>query len=141
MSHHPCQQCGVGFDSARDSARFCSARCRKASSRGTPPTGGLPVSRIVTGNVASGVTGNVASGGTVEQVRIELERAERLDTYLGASALALAERIDQSTAVMGFAALVRELRSTMAAALAGAARAADPLDEVKARRDRKLAAG
>jgi len=72
-------------------------------------------------------------------VRVELEAAGRAETYLGAAAVALAERIDSATAVMGFAALVKELRSTMDAALAGVERTADVVDEVKAARDRKLA--
>jgi hypothetical protein len=72
-------------------------------------------------------------------VLTELEQAGRAETYLGAAALALADRIDQSTAVMGFAALVKELRVTMEAATAGARATADPVDELRARRDRKYA--
>lgn len=70
-------------------------------------------------------------------MQAELDAAGRADTYLGAAALALADRIDQSTAVMGFAALVKELRATMDAALAGVKKVADPLDELRARRDAK----
>jgi hypothetical protein len=72
-------------------------------------------------------------------VQAKLEAAGRSETYLGAAALALADRIDQSTAVMGFAALVKELRATMDAALDGVQQAADPLDELKRRRDAKRA--
>jgi hypothetical protein len=42
---------------------------------------------------------------------------------------------------MGFAALVKELRATMAAAMAGVQVTADEVDELRARRDRKLNAG
>lgn len=70
-------------------------------------------------------------------MQAELDESGRAETYLGAAALALADRIDQSTAVMGFAALVKELRATMDAALAGVQKAADPLDELKRRRDAK----
>jgi hypothetical protein len=76
---------------------------------------------------------------TVGAVQAQLEAAARAETYLGASALRLAERIDQSTAVMGFAALVKELRSTMDAALAGVKVANDPVDEIRLRRERKHA--
>jgi len=76
------------------------------------------------------------AGTTVEAVRAELEAAGRVDTYLGRAALALAVRIDESTAVMGFAALVKELRATMQAATEGVVVAADPIDELRARRDR-----
>lgn len=73
---------------------------------------------------------------TVGLVTAELEKYGRADTYLGGAALRLAERIDMSTAVMGFAALVKELRATMDAALEGVAAVADPVDELKAWRDR-----
>jgi hypothetical protein len=66
-------------------------------------------------------------------VRAELERAGRADTYLASAAVALAERIDQSTAVVGLSGLVRELRATMDAALAGVRSAADPVDDLRAR--------
>ncbi len=78
-------------------------------------------------------------GKAVASVRAELEGAGRVDTYLGALALVLAERIDGSTAVMGFAALAKELRVTMDAALAGVTVAADPVDELRTRRDSKRA--
>jgi len=72
----------------------------------------------------------------VEAVRAELEAAGRADTYLGRAAAALAVRIDESTAVMGFAALVKELRATMQAATEGVVVQADPIDELRERRDR-----
>jgi hypothetical protein len=80
-----------------------------------------------------------ANPSTVSAVRAALEAGGRLDTYLGAAALALAERVDSSTAVMGFAALVKELRVTMDAAMAGVTTAVDPVDELRAWRDRKYA--
>jgi hypothetical protein len=76
---------------------------------------------------------------TVDAVKRDLLAAGRLETYMGAAAVALAERIDTSNAVMGFAALVKELRSTMTAAMAGAKPAADQVDQLRGRRDRKLA--
>lgn len=132
MIRHSCQQCGASFEAKSPAARFCSARCRKASSRGTPGVGASDLSPV---------TFPVTARDTVTQVQAELVRAGRLDSYLGSAALALAARIDSATAVMGFASLVKELRSTMQAATAGVAKAADPVDEVKARRDRKFAAG
>jgi hypothetical protein len=119
-----CAFCGDGFAAQRSTAKYCSRKCNVAASKAR--------TRPVLAS-AAGVAGTVAS------VQAELEAAGRADTYLGSAALALAERIDRSTAVMGFAALVKELRSTMAAALAGAAVAADPLDELAARRDGKRA--
>ena len=75
-------------------------------------------------------------------VRAELATAGCLDTYLGAAAVQLADRIDQSVgSAPGLAGMVRELRATMYAALAGNRSAADPVDEIRARRDRIRASG
>lgn len=105
--------------------RYSSETCRKRVQRG--------------GVAAAPVQPVTVSTSTVEAVRAELEAAGRTHTHLGAAALALAERIDAATAVMGFAALVKELRATMEAAVAGVREAADPVDELRARRDNKRA--
>jgi len=72
----------------------------------------------------------------------ELEAAGRLQTAFGQVAVELARRIgsrrETGAAVV---ALARELGATMTAALAGVADAADPLDEIRARRDLKRHAG
>lgn len=79
----------------------------------------------------------VASG-LVAAVRAELEAAERDATALGAQALALAARIDTGADTgSAIAALSKELRAVMDSALAGAAKAADKLDELSERRKRK----
>jgi len=109
---------------------YCSKSCRQAASRAKKHSVGLAA--VSTGDVADSVS-------TVATVRRQLEAAGRLDTYLGSAAVQLAHRIDQSTAVMGFAALVKELRSTMDAAMAGVQVADDPIDELRARRDGKRA--
>lgn len=88
---------------------------------------------------AAAVSVPVSAGGCVPAVLAELTAAGRLEGHLGASALALAARIDSSTSVQGFAALVKELRAVMAAALAGVQSEADPVDELRGRRDRKRA--
>jgi gamma-glutamyl phosphate reductase len=119
-----CEQCDAEYESAAQNARFCSAKCRKAAFKARQEIDGTATERRVS---------------AVAAVTSDLEAAGRLETYLGAAALALAERIDSSTAVMGFAALVKELRSTMDAALAGVVVAADPVDELRSRRDRKYA--
>lgn len=124
-----CDACGGQYTAQRRSSRFCSESCRKKAARGTESPRIDPI------------TDDSSVATTRSRVQAELDAAGRAETYLGAAALALADRIDQSTAVMGFAALVKELRSTMDAALAGAKVAADPLDELRARRDRKLATG
>lgn len=55
----------------------------------------------------------------LEAVRAELADAGREDSYLGRAALSLAARIDGAKGVQGVAPMVKELRETMTAALAG----------------------
>lgn len=70
--------------------------------------------------------------------RSALEAAKRTDTPLGQAALVLAERLDDAdTAPTALANIGRELRLTLADALANATTAADPIDELKARRERR----
>ena len=117
---------GVPFEAKRAAAKYCSERCRKRAQRGHL----LPVSTLP--------KPDVPDGATVERVRAELAAVDRVDTYLGAAALALAERIDNATAVMGFAALVRELRVTMGAAMEGAGHDTDALVDIRSSAALKL---
>jgi hypothetical protein len=78
----------------------------------------------------------------VSTTRRELESAGRLDTVLGQQTLILAERIDSPhETASGTAALSKEFRAVREAALEGVGIAANPLDELRARRERKLAGG
>ena len=77
----------------------------------------------------------------VVAVRAELAAAGRDGSYLGAVALTLADRMDGSKSIMGYAAMAKELRATMDQALAGVRVAADPVDELRLRRDRVRDAG
>lgn len=121
-----CEQCGLFFEGKSPAGRFCSSTCRSRKSRGMAAASALP-------SVATPATGVELS------VRGQLEAAGRSETYLAGLALSLAQRMDASTAVMGFAALAKELRATMSEALVGAEVKADDVDELKARRDAKLA--
>jgi len=67
-----------------------------------------------------------------------LTQANRLRTVKGQIAIALARRVDAATVVMGFAALTKELERAYESAMAGVTAEADPLDEIRARRDAKL---
>jgi hypothetical protein len=73
-------------------------------------------------------------------VRATLEDAGRLSTPLGQVALALARRLDApgGDTGAGLAALAKQLAATLAAVTADARPADDLLDELRARRDRKL---
>jgi hypothetical protein len=75
----------------------------------------------------------------VAAVVAELTAAGREGSALGVQAIHLAQRLDLSRFDTGggLAALSKELRAVMAAALQNAAVAADPVDELKARRDAK----
>lgn len=125
-----CESCKAPIDFGTAARRFCNDTCRKRASRAkTAPVAPPPVA-------AAG-----PSASTRDAVLAELEEACKQDSYLGRAALALADRIDQSTAVMGFAALVKELRSTMEDVLAGVHVEQDPVDELRERRDGKRRAG
>lgn len=126
-----CAWCGHTFEAKRPTAKFCSSNCRAKSSNASkraprPAPAEVPPVPLP---VASGL---------VAAVRAELEAAERDATALGAQALALAARIDTGADTgSAIAALSKELRAVMDSALAGAAKAADKLDELSERRKRK----
>lgn len=122
-----CEHCGSQFKpkQAWQPSKYCSAKCRMAASRARKP----PV-------VDLGAQSEDES--TVEAVKRELKAAGRIDTFRGRAAIKLAARIDAATAVMGFAQLVKQLESTMDAALAGVKKPDSPVirmrDELAARR-------
>lgn len=72
----------------------------------------------------------------------ELEAVGRLECVAGQIALVLARRIgSRRESGAATASLARQFSATMTKALAGVDRAADPLDEIRARRDLKRSAG
>jgi hypothetical protein len=125
-----CVICGTGFVARNSRRRFCSDRCRKRAVRG--------------GFVAavSAAEPRTPSGpGAVEQATGEVLRAVgRLGTPLGQVAVVLARRLDHPGADTGSAlsAVARQLQVAMEAVTADVRPAMDPLDELRARRDRKL---
>ena len=77
----------------------------------------------------------------MKQVRRELDEERALDTVLGQLTLQLAARVANATATeSGFSTLVKEFRATRAEALGKTSPEADPLDEVKERREAKARA-
>jgi len=127
VSDRECEFCSGPVTSLARSARFCSPRCRKGAFKARREAGALVDAPPV------------MAGGTVAAVLAELTAAGRPGGHLGASALALAQQIDGATAVQNIAPTTKELRLTMVAALAGAQSKADPVDELRGRRDRKRA--
>jgi hypothetical protein len=78
----------------------------------------------------------------VEATQRELSDASRLETVLGRQAVELARRIaSPSETGASVASLSKEFRAVMEAAMEGVGVAADPLDELRARRERKRATG
>jgi hypothetical protein len=130
-----CGHCGVKFVPVRSTQKFCSPRCRVATHRAAAvktPT--------VPGKATPLAASHSKDGQLERSTRAELEAGERVDTMLGQAALALAREIDagrNSGSVVG--GLVRELRNTMAAALVGAGKKDDPVDEFTSRRKERLA--
>lgn len=125
-----CEVCGEAYEFSRPSARFCSPKCRTRAHR-DPGAVRKP----------SAPQPPVQAGIVVAAVRAELGAAGRDQSYLGSVALTLADRMDGSKSIMGYAAMAKELRLTMDQALVGAKVAVDPVDELRLRRDRIRDAG
>lgn len=143
-----CATCGNNFVAKRSTAKFCSTPCRVRAHRTKP----APLPKVVQMATAKKQSQGKGRGksppdedptdlATVEAaVLSELAKAGRTGTVMGQSALVLARRLDQPSIDTGSAvsSLVKQLSSTLAAALAGAVVEADIVDEVRQRRDRKL---
>lgn len=138
-----CEVCGVAFDAKRQSARYCSDRCRVRASRrrgasSTPVTDADPLRDTAETSIST------PRGSVFAATRTELEAAGRAESAVGVAVLALALRIDGAASAetgAGLAALVKEFRATLESALADAEPAADPLDELRERRERRFNAG
>lgn len=123
-----CDSCGKPYEAKRKASRFCSDTCRKRHQRSPKPA--------IFGPISSGLVNSVLYTTTLQK----LEAVGRVDTVAGQQALTLAERMS-SPAETGaaVASLSRQLSATMAEALAGTAVAVDPVDELRALRERKHA--
>jgi hypothetical protein len=132
--------CPTEFEAKRAAAKYCSERCKKRAQR---KPGGVRTAKVVElpaepASEPAPVVGSVAAA-----TLAELDHAGRLETAVGQAALALARRIDHAGAETGasLAALARQHLATLAEAVKNAKQAADPLDELRGRRERKLAGG
>lgn len=129
-----CDACGAAYEAIRANARFCSDRCRKRTARQPKPLAEMPtvtpeVAQLLVSQLSKIVTDELVAGGV-------------LDTSPGQAALLLAQRMELGTTDTGsaVAAMSRELRSLMAEALGKTETAADPMDELKARRESRRTA-
>jgi hypothetical protein len=127
MQRH-CAVCGRPFESKRPQGKYCGATCRQRARRAAPPI--QPLSR-------EDVPPTEAGTGLVSSVLFELTGAGREDSALGVLAVQLARRMEQFDTGGGHAALSRELRAVMAAALQQVSAAPDLVDDLQARRDAK----
>ena len=127
--------CGKRFTAARANARYCSDKCRKRTKRS-----GADVVEMPTPDPTPDPAGGSAGPIETSAVR-ELTEAQRLDTSLGWTVVALARRLDRGHMETGsaYAALSKEFEAKRAAALRGAQAATAPQqlrDELAARRAR-----
>lgn len=131
-----CEVCPTEFEAKRASAKYCSEKCKKRAQR---RPGGVTAAKVVP--LPAAPTSEPAGGGVAAATLAQLDEAGRTDTALGQTALALARRIDRADAETGssLAALVRQHQATLAEAVRDAQVEADPLDELRGRRERKLA--
>lgn len=85
----------------------------------------------------------MASRKVTTATRRTLTAAAKLDSPLGQAALVLAARMDSAADESGsaLAAVAKELRTTLAEAVKGAATVADPVDQLRARREARRRAG
>jgi len=129
-----CDECGLQYVARRGNSRFCGDTCGKRSQRAR--AAGLPL-------LAATLDGHGAPPSLlVEAVSRELDEVGRLGTVGGQMAVLLAHRVaSRRETGSATAALAKQLHLTMAAALGGVAKAADPLDEIRARRDAKRRRG
>jgi hypothetical protein len=143
-----CEVCKTPFEAQRVTAKYCSKRCSVRATRsraaGRPlapaqqPTAAAPAAPTVQAPPVSSADTPLLVAATIS----ELAAAEKLGTTLGQQAVRLAERmVAGSETGSAVASLSKELRATMAEALKGAQQAGDPVDEIRARRDRKRSAG
>jgi len=126
-----CDDCGSAYEARRPNHRFCSTACRVRHHQ-----------KGLSGPPVVAAKRPAAPSGLVAAVKRELDAADRSHTALGETAVALAESLVSSYSTgAAKAVLSKELRSVLAEALEGASVAADPVDELRRRRDLKRVAG
>jgi hypothetical protein len=125
-----CDACGLLYEAKRPSSKYHNDTCRKRAQR-SPSQATKPSVRVA----------HLPAG--LESVTMrELETAGRLDTVLGQAALVLARRLESPHETgASVASMSKQLRETLVDALKGARQVADPLDEIRARRDSKRLTG
>jgi len=128
-----CDECGLQYVARRGNSRFCGDTCGKRAQRARAAGMRLPTATV---------DGHKAPSDLERATARELEAAGRLESVDGQIALLLAGRIGSRRETgAATASLAKQFSVTMDEALGGVAKAADPLDEIRARRDRKRGVG
>lgn len=130
-----CDRCDKTFEAQTVRAKFCCTTCRTEASKARKA--GEPVKRVQV-RVLEG--GSPVEGPNVAATRAELERLGKVDSPAGAMALTAAKRLDIGDTGSAMAALMGRLDSLLEKAAKGSTRASDGIDEVGARRRRRLGA-
>lgn len=116
-----CAACGNDFEAKRKTAKFCSAACQKRGRR----------------REQSAADGPLVDAGFVDATVAELVRVGKRDTVMGHQVVVIAERMVSPFSTGSEVASLSKEHSRLMGLLTRGAAQADPVDEVKERRDRK----
>lgn len=125
-----CDSCGQPYEAKRKTSKFCSPSCRQRNKRSGAVVPLREVARPTPELSAVALT------------RQALEQADRLYTPAGVNALLLAAKLDAGGDTgSAMAALSKQHLAAIAEATKGVKVAADPLDELRARREARRVSG
>lgn len=136
-----CGSCGREFETKRASAKFCGDACRKRAQRAPGGRQAAAQERPAAKPAAPPRAAPVPSGQLVVRTTEALVKVDRLDTYAGQQAIALAQRIESPFETgQAVSSLSKELSRVMDEILSSAAAGGtNPIDELRRRRDAKRA--
>lgn len=145
--------CRKRYIAKRADSRFCSPACRQRAARSSKPATKLEVvpdavvDEVETDRAEDEVASSRArrDGPVAASTRAELVAADRLETALGQSALALAKRLDAWTSHdtgSSLGSLAKALADLLAQATKGSGTGeGDPVTELKKRREERRRRG
>jgi hypothetical protein len=135
-----CVQCHGRFTAKRDTAKYCSGRCRQRAHAAKDMPAPPPERREAAPLVALPPKEPNENGILAVTLR-ELRAADRLDTPMGQATVLIARILDSGIQDTGssIAALIRQYDASLSKALDGARTVESPLERV--RRERELRVG
>lgn len=139
-----CDACGLRYAARSKNSLYCSeVECRRQRERARRRRR-VSGATVVTLPARSNISADAPDGAGIHELatRAALEEAERLESPAGVNAIGLARRLDAANGESGssYAALARQHLAAVDKALEGARVSADPIDELFARRQKKLGA-